>query len=293
MKTIINNISVTPVKKYTAPKYPTKIETVQTPGLLKKLPTNWEKNVAVIAAVGMLGAMSLTSCRVFESDTETGRPSPTSGENPGQEIVENLLNVAPIFLHGSGTGSIGCDMVAPPVFLSEQEALAIIKSVAETEGLTFGDKPPEYTATKNEIEARSNREKNYILGNGNIGLDLYDDEKGVAVTYISMEAAEQIYHDGPWSSATLYAPRELAELTAEDFAAQQGDITIGVFYDPNKSWESEEHQKIFAEYNNHNSEKSWEERVEQYKHDVKLLIEENLRAQVRDFIEWLQGQGII
>jgi hypothetical protein len=93
------------------------------------------------------------------------------------------------------------------------------------------------------------------------------------------------------SSVSSYSPRELAELTAEDFAKQNGDISIGVFYDPGKDWESEEHQRIMEEFNN--NEKGWEERLTQYETDVKALIAEDLRSQVRDFIEWLQGQGVI
>jgi hypothetical protein len=31
----------------------------------------------------------------------------------------------------------------------------------------------------------------------------------------------------------------------------------------------------------------------EYEAEAKLLMEADLRAQVRDFIEWLQGQGII
>jgi len=41
------------------------------------------------------------------------------------------------------------------------------------------------------------------------------------------------------------------------------------------------------------TEKSWNERRAQYEIDTKALIEEDLRNQVRDFLEWLQGQGII
>ena len=193
---------------------------------------------------------------------------------------------------------MGCEMVAPPVFLSEQEALAIIKGVAADAGVNFGDRPPKYTATQNNgnRELYNGRENGIVLGDGNIGLDLYDGEKNVAVAYISMNEAEEKYLPGEdgsvmMSSVTSYRPRELAEMTVEDFAQQNGDISVGVFYDPGVSWESEEHKRILDEY--YNSEKNWDEKVAQYEADTKQLIEEDLRAQVRDFIEWLQGQGII
>ena len=280
MKAKTHNLAVSPVKKYAAPKYPTKAIAEREPDLLRRLPSCWEKNAAVVAAVGMLGAMVLTGCGVWESKT--------GGYNPGSE---NYLNVAPVFVHGEGTGAMGCVMIVPSVFLSEEEALAIIKNTAEGSGLKFSATPPEYTATKNKPNPRSQyswENPKYVLGEGSVGLDLYDDKKGIALAFVSMEAAKE---NPNASSVTSYRPRELAELTAEDFAEQKGDISIGVFYDPGVNWQSESHQRIMDEYNN--TEKSWNERRAQYEIDTKALIEEDLRNQVRDFLEWLQGQGII
>ena len=297
----INDISVTPVKKYNAPKYPTQNDANQMPEMLRKLPSRWEKNAKIIAAVGLLGAMTLTSCGVLDPLL---KPNNTGTENnPGGTESANYLNVAPVFVHGEGTGSIGCVMIAPPVFMSEQEALAIIKNEMKSAGVDFYATPPKkYTATQNK---REKKEDSYwgdyetVLGGGKIGLDLYDDKKSVAVTFISMDEAEEKYlpdKDGNTmgSSVTSYRPRELAELSVGDFAKQNGDISIGVFYDPGTDWQSEEYQKILEEYNNYDSKgKSWGEASEQYENDTKAMIEEDLRQQVRDFIEWLQGQGII
>jgi len=286
-----NTITATPVKKYTSPKYPTQAESIRSPELLKKLPSRWQKNAAVIAAVGLLGTITLTSCGIFSSDIN------------GTNSDADLLNVAPLFIHGGGTGSIGCVMIAPPVFLSEQEAVAIIKSEAETAGLEFTAKPPDYTSQNNKTHEESTWENEYVLGDGNIGLDLYDNEKNVAVTYISMNEAEEKYlpnKDGltMGSSVTSYRAKELAGLTIEDFAKQQGNITIGVLYEPGIDWENDEYQKIIDEYykvfdESGTSEKSWEEADTEYRNNIKALSEEELREQVRDFIEWLQGQGII
>ena len=317
------DISVTPVKKYAAPKYPTIADAQCAPLLLKKLPSRWEKNAKVVAAVGMIGAITLTSCGVFEPKIR--------GYSPASK---NYLNVAPVFVHGEGTGYMGCVMIVPPVFLSEQEALAVIKNEAENSGLKFNAEPPEYIATSN----KKTYEKKYSwdrvpddhrLGNGEVGLDFYDNRKGVAVSYISMEkgqATTETWHgrsieellESPPLSWTSY-PRELAELTAEDFAKQHGNISIGVFYEP--GWLGvEEQERIIEEYRAKSREieniyfnapyydeangmifeeyqeevrKKCDEACREYEEKIKLSIEENLRAQVRDFIEWLQGQGII
>jgi len=199
-------------------------------------------------------------------------------------------------------------MIVPPVFLSEEEAFAVIKGEAESYGLTFNANPPEYIATNNkpkEISQYSWENPKYVLGDGNVGLNLYDEKKGVAAAFISMEEAEEIYPNGPWISFTDYQPKALAELTSEDFSRQNGDIAVGVFYDPGIDWENEEYQRIRDEYNSKRSELQYDESnpdeynqksneiLAEYEANIKVLIEEQFRAQVRDFIEWLQGQGII
>ena len=305
-------LSVKPVKKYAAPKYPMKADATRTPALLRKLPSRWEKNSAVVAALGLLGAMTLTSCANNGADTATPKTaSPT-------EIV-NYLNVAPVFFHGHGTGSIGCDTVVPPVFLSEEEALAIIKNEAETVGLNFSAEPPNYVATNNMAEKNYSWENQVVLGDGNVSLELYDGEKNVAVTYISMHEAGERYlpdEDGGmmWSSVESFRPRDLAELTAGDFARQEGDISVGVFYEPGMNWDlaseySRKQNEIWEEYQIYYDNDTYEFIDEKYaeayqkkmaeaynefaESNTTEYMEELLRAQVRDFIEWLQGQGII
>jgi len=59
-----SDICVTPVKKYTPPKYPTRDDLKRSPELLKKLPSRWQKNAAVVATAGVVGIMTLTSCGV-------------------------------------------------------------------------------------------------------------------------------------------------------------------------------------------------------------------------------------
>lgn len=55
------------------------------------------------------------------------------------EKEKNTL-VAPIFEHGSGRGSFGCDSVAPPSFISEEEAFQVVEEEAKNYGISF-EKP--------------------------------------------------------------------------------------------------------------------------------------------------------
>jgi len=313
MKAKTNGITVTPVKKYAAPKYPTQTAAEREPELLRRLPPRWEQNVRVAAAVTMIGAMTLSGCGIKKTDNSSavvvpateieiaadigalaGEPAMVeftteqdmtidTGDLAGEILVEltteqnftaiettendnaSFLNVAPIFFHGEGTGAFGgVPLMDPYAVLSEQEAFAIINSAAASAGLNFSADPPDYTATKNKTGNKYLVGDEYCeeeLGDGSVGLNFYDRDKRVAVAYIPMGEATEM----PLTSTVIiHRPRELAELVAEDFSRQKGEITIGVFYDPGVNYEGD-----------------------------KLKLEEDLRAQVRDFVAWLQNQGII
>ena len=259
-----NTISVTPVNNYAAPNYPSLLDANNNPDLLQKLPSRWQKNAKVIAAAGLLSAIALTPSGVSNADSRS------------------FLNVAPVFVRGNGVGAAGCVMVVPPVFLSEQEALAIIKSVAESGGLNFDARPPEYVAT-------NNKDKDSVIGVGEVWLRYYDSEKQVAVAYIPMRSAVVDNEERRGLSISSYDARKLAELTVEDLAKREGNITVGVFYEPGEEMKREKQNLINkSPESRHNSDG-----FDEYRAEMIENIEENLRKQVSDFIEWLQGEGII
>jgi len=101
------------------------------------------------------------------------------------------------------------------VYLTEQEALGHVRAQLEAAGLNFDAKPPSYSITS---------------GNRAIGLDLFDEEKGVAIAVLGERVG--------------------AEWAAQEFAQQTDDITFGVFYSP-QSWfwnaGEEERERIAVE----------------------------------------------
>lgn len=50
--------------------------------------------------------------------------------------------VAPIFEHGKGRGLTGCIVVSPPVFLSEEEAMQIVREELGKHGIQLKEAPP-------------------------------------------------------------------------------------------------------------------------------------------------------
>ena len=79
-----------PVKRGRPPAYPTRRE--------------------VLAGAASLGLVNLTGLRLVLA-----------------ESGEQRISVTPIFEHGTGRGATGCIVVSSPVFLSEEEAMQVIR----------------------------------------------------------------------------------------------------------------------------------------------------------------------
>ncbi len=234
-------MKIVPMKKYKTPAYPDLQTAANNPDLLKKLPSRWENSAAVKTAIAGLAAISLCGCS------------------------QRAGSVAPIFEHGAGTGSLGCVMVAPPVFMSEQEAMAVIRKEAAAAGITLDD-TPDSSGLGAKLEAS-------------------DEARKIAVVFISKDDA-RVTPDV--SSVTSYNMKKRAELTAKKLEGNSGKYHVGVFYDPGA--DSDEYDKILNRYLSADDRSA---SMSQYEEEVKAYHEENLRAQVKDFIEWLRGEGII
>lgn len=102
-----------PAARTHVPRYPTRLEVLADPDLLKKhLPPRWK------AGAEMAGAVS------FLLLANAGIRGATS---PASHLSVRPAVVAPIFVHGEGRGATGCEVINPPVFLSEQDAMQVIR----------------------------------------------------------------------------------------------------------------------------------------------------------------------
>ena len=112
-----NLLNITPVETYTAPSIPTLDEACGDTALLKKLPSRWKKNAAVIACAGIIGMTALTGCGVLNDRYDD-------------------------WIHHGGAASAPMYVV----YLTEQETLSVIREQLEAAGLNFDAEPPNYTA---------------------------------------------------------------------------------------------------------------------------------------------------
>ncbi|MCL2874515.1 MAG: hypothetical protein FWE29_06270 [Defluviitaleaceae bacterium] len=213
--------NLNPVENYAPPKLPTLNDAQNDTALLKKLPLRWKNSAKVIACIGIIGvgSVTLSGCSSLWS------------EQPGIAVFDTIP-------HHGGSGPAPIYIV----HLTEQEAFGIIQAQLESAGLNFNAAPPDYTVE---------------LGGQNISLELFDEDKGVAIAHIREENLR--FPENGW---------RYVESVAEEFAKKANDISIGVFYNPAKD--------------------DWMNNVE-----AEAATRQNLIDQAQKFITSLQDEGIL
>ncbi len=252
-----------PVRRYRTPSYPTRLQILDRPQLLEKhLPRSWLGN----SDLGTMLGVFLTASTLYAA----GEPAP---ENQTVGVV------APIFVHGEGRGATGCIVVSPPVFLSEEEALQVIKEELAEHGVAAAP-------SKKVLGELKAQEDHWMPDVANdvqplpepITADLEIADAGVLLEFVS--AQDYYALGGKRSSSTVqgYNTKGVAEATAERLGqtAEDGTTTYGVFYDP------------MSEFN-------WPTGENYSSGEVTARAESRrlLRQQVRDFVDWMRGQGVI
>jgi len=247
---------IKPVERYRSPEIPTFGD--NSPALLKKLPKRWQHNAKVIACMGMIGmgTIALSSCDSSDSYSNMRYESLYSEQH---DYSYNLQEDLYLRFHTGGAGA-GPFYV---VYLTEQEALGIIRAQLEAVGLNFNDTPPRrHGVNINRYHAWRGRR---------LGLDLFDKENNVAIAQLLV-----------WDINLL--PREdksiSANAIAREFNGQRHGISVGVFYNPGT---------IINNPGNRLSEEELTERKAQ----ARPILEERLAEQVDRLIFFLQVAGIL
>jgi hypothetical protein len=235
------------------------------------------------------------------------------------ESEEGKVTVAPVFKHGDGCGATGCVVVSPPVFLSEEEAMQIIREELAKHGIQLkggsvldGVRIPHRLVPfkfigKEDAEKAAVECKKHA---NSLKLDGLDSEKHIAVEFVSkgryfdLGGAQESYDmdelDDPdaktdnsggivSSTAQSYDFKETAEFVVAKVKKQGTDqVFFGVFYDPlgeewRKTGEKTDQAKLSEII------KMRKKSAEQKKDDSK----KQLRLQAQDFVAWLKEQKAI
>lgn len=255
-------LKAAPLIRYHSPTYPTRIEVMADRQLLARhVPPTWLSHRELAGAFGALLLATPTGC--------TDR----SGATPGR-------------------GMLGCVVVAAPVFLSEEEALQVIKEELNAAGLNMSarDVPINSILIQGQrlqpgYEWTSGYNGELLVDStGPLVVDMEDPARKVAVEYVSEKDFYPLgggrERQGTMSSKTLAA--SLAERVNEEVK----DHHFRTFYDPATCIELYPLLKASATNSSATTQPTTE---------AQALTESKrlLRMQVRDFVDWLKAQGVI
>ncbi len=291
-------MKVKPVTYSRKPKYPDKYSIDIRQELLHYRPRRWSNKPlagGVLAAVIALGFSSCTTAMGTQT-APLKTPNKTELQNTFLNTVKEYeeddyitmgepmyipdFSNIPVFSHGEGTGVIGCVSVAAPMFLTEEEAYAIISSELEKEGIS---------TTKNEKDTLTSANipvtKTYYGPDDKETIEtksgelVYDASTSIYYQNINIEFVSlddyrewQDPNQEVWTSVESLNIKGAAEVLAKK------NESTAAFYDPFVMY-----KPVFKDDKEvkENFDKAHEESVEM------------LKAQVKDFIAWLKAEGVI
>ncbi len=272
----MNTLRCQPVRRDRHPRYPTRLQVLATPDLLKRhQPAAWLTNRDIAAATGVFLAANLSGC--------AKSPSPPSATRKGTLAPDAPAIVAPIFEHGDGRGVWG-GLGPMSVFLREEDALQVIRDELTRAGLDVTeDKTPlphVSIPTRMELPAYEwvadrvgmHVEELPLPGTPPL-MHLKDPHRSIAVRYVSERGYGDVGGPLDCSTRSLYDFQETARFFAKHLRKQARGLYLGVFYDP------------VADASGQGWRAGHDRSVEQSK---RLL-----RQQVKDFVDWLKAQGAI
>jgi hypothetical protein len=312
-----------PVRKYAQPEYPTRLEVAAHPGLLHRhQPPAWRKWPELTGAAALFLLADATRLSAAEKP-------PKGSQNLAQ--TNAVAIVAPIFEHGAGRGATGCIVMSPPAFLSEEEALQVIREEMAAKGVKLGTNQtlvagitvervvwPVPVAPTGATKVTKPAGPTFQIKQEPLKADAADPKKKVFVEFLSERDGdrwdgERSKEEGTrsWGSVRSYDLRKTAAYVAKKVKRQATDkLYFGAFYDPlagtlDLKKRVEEllaagvamptNQAIDAkvQYLGNGKTAMMLSQPADPLLNTKSESRRLLRLQVQDFLEWLQAQGAI
>jgi len=311
-------MKIKPVECIPAPGYPDKYAEESRQALAAAQPRRWiaaplAAGLAATVAIGLSGcgesivdyttlgeptmvptetstATYTTTQRATQKPTEksTAATRPTLALGETRPIAANTR--IPLFEYGEGTGSIGCVSIAAPVFLSEEEAFAILQTAFAEAGLDLrpdGKTIRPATLPVTDLYPRyDDTEKAMKSKRGSLTTDGALDQ--LPVEFVSTQDVQAWHADtGMWSSVTLYPVKQSAKVLAEN------NPGLVVFYDPMGSADYEvlwNMQQKKGESDEAYGAR-WDAARIKLEQEARAQSEQLLRKQAEAFMQWLSAEG--
>jgi hypothetical protein len=244
----------------------------------------------------------------------TVKPDATSQVKRTTSVVAPLLDEA---MKYDGRGSFGCVAVNPPTFLSEDEAIELIRTELEAAGLKLKEgvdldhvevplagTAGRTSADDDETDGKTitGRNTSSVEQNGSPRLapqtftfDLADTDRSVFIEYLSLPDHRE--WTGPSRySVTYYDFPALATKVSKSFQKVPSDKrrVFGVFFDPLARTEIPSPDiSNLTEEQQHLALLEYRKALSKEQANSDNTIKEKLRKQVRSFVVFLNQEGII
>jgi len=285
-------MTINPVEHIPVPGYPDKYDETSRQALAAARPRRWI-TAPVAAGLAATVAIGFSGCGTFAAE---GLPAQTT-ETPTQTTAETAASSAattdyillgdpvpvpvpadayiPLFEYGEGTGSIGCVSIAAPVFLSEEEAFAIVSAAFAEVGVMLRRNSATRPATLPVTVVDTWDDHAPKTKPGKLMPDALADE--LPVEFVSREDVKAWEYKPAgkiqtWSSVSSYAMKGAAQTLAEN------NPGLVVFYDPVSYWD-------MAGNGGSNGDFGYAPTEGEARAESQRL----LRQQVQAFVAWLEG----
>lgn len=291
------------VKRAGNPRYPTRLEALADRTLLEKhMPAAWRSGTEMASVVAIL--LTANSCAAEPQGAK-------SGKSGGAAVV------APIFEHGQGRGATGCMVVNAPVFLSQQDAMQVIREELKKSGVTLS----ETDATLMDVTISQHTERwPTAKSKGEIFIDPtgkskalvlqgLDPQKKVGVAFVYYKDYFDLGGAKSGSTVQGYDFKVVAKNVRDRVASKGHNLYLGTFYDPaagQQDLQNEDPQfrkkldALYEEYDKIKDPALKEEKQREidalYQKHLEPIKEESrhlLEMQIKDFVDWLKAQGAI
>ncbi len=284
-----------PISAYPQPAYPTS-EQVLAEGcnrLLENLPPAWRRESDKLSLFCLLITVGLTGCG--SEFRPCVMPAPVLKQANAADMPLEIpapvgLVVAPVFEHGEGTGALGCIVVSPPAFMSEEEAMTVITAELRRYGIVLDRKHVKWEnalrveSSSSDLEAEPETTSSKPLPAKPLVVTGVDSSKHVAVQYVWMRHDPGADPSERLSTVSVFDFKRSSQRLVEMLAPDAGqNAYVAVFYDPAVKRPERQASKQSAE---DFQQQHGEERATAH-HSGQTL----LRAQVEDFVAWLRTQG--
>ena len=297
-------MKIKPVESIQTPSYPDKYNEDIRHVLRTARPCRWNGKPLAVGVLSAAIVLSMSGCKPeyttggapIQTPTDPIHETRPANHNVAGEVRESTAviqtlpynSMIPLFEYGDGTGAIGCVSIAAPVFMSEEEAYAIIATAFDEAGVLINrDTGPleNFKLPVTSISAVGDTKNRYDTIAGNLIPDGMITEHDLPVAFVStVDVSDWETKDdsGLWVSVSTYDVKKTAQTLAEN------NPSLVVFYDPVAT---PDYQKISAiERRDEESDDAYYERwfavIEEESEAARAESERLLRLQVDAFLEW-------